>query len=67
MSWLSCLLPCCPSVARALLFGKGVYACDEAEVDHILRSLSIVSEMPLLAKLNGIASFGNAKNCAEKV
>lgn len=39
--------------------------CEEAEMDHVLRSLSIVNEMPLLAKLNGIASFSNAKDCAE--
>ena len=65
MSWLFCLLPCCPSAARALLFEKGVCACDNSEMDNILRSLSIVSKMPLLAKLNGIASFGNAKICAE--
>ena len=65
MSWLFSLLPCCPSAAQDLLFGKGLYACDEAELGHVQRIQSIVSRMPLLAMLNEIASSGNAKNSAE--
>ena len=65
MSWLSFLLPCCPLASGALLFGKGAYTCDEAEMNHVLRIPSTVSKMPLLAQLSGLASFGNAKNSSE--